>query len=123
MRSSVWLCGVGVSAVNRTVTASAVQARLSLSKTMLDFGSQIVLRSNQVKPPYSQEVVLTSNQEADIAWQMGLPSCEAQEGCGGVFSIQPTSGTLAKVVTPPHALIDLICFFVTRASRRHAVTR
>jgi hypothetical protein len=86
-----------VSAVNRTITARAVEARLSLSKTMLDFGSQIVLRSNQVKPPYSLDVLLTSNEEGDIAWQMGLPSCEGLEGCGGVFAMEPNSGTLAKV--------------------------
>ncbi|KAL0021413.1 hypothetical protein WJX79_003538 [Trebouxia sp. C0005] len=86
----------GVSAVNRTITARAVEARLSLSKTMLDFGSQIVLRSNQVKPPYSLDVLLTSNEEGDIAWQMGLPSCEGLEGCGGVFAMEPNSGTLAK---------------------------
>ena len=83
--------------MNRTITAHAVEARLSLSKTMLDFGSQIVLRSNQVKPPYSLDVLLTSNEEADIAWQMGPPSCESLEGCGGVFAMEPTSGTLAKV--------------------------
>ncbi|DBA78771.1 TPA: putative protein fap47 [Trebouxia sp. C0004] len=86
----------GVSAVNRTITARAVEARLSLSKTMLDFGSQIVLRSNQVKPPYSLDVLLTSNEEGDIAWQMGLPSCEGLEGYGGVFAVEPNSGTLAK---------------------------
>ncbi|KAL3150262.1 hypothetical protein ABBQ32_000114 [Trebouxia sp. C0010 RCD-2024] len=87
----------GVSAVNRTITAHAVEARLSLSKTMLDFGSQIVLRVNQVKPPYSLDVVLSSNEAADISWQMGLPSCEGLEGCGGVFAMEPSSGTLAKV--------------------------
>ncbi len=70
---------------------------MSLSKTMLDFGSQIVLRSNQVKPPYCLDVLLTSNEETDVAWQMGLPSCEGLEGCGGVFAVEPTSGTLAKV--------------------------
>ena len=64
---------------------------------MLDFGSQIVLRSNQVKPPYSLDVLLTSNEQGDIAWQMGLPSCEGLEGCGGVFAMEPNSGTLAKV--------------------------
>lgn len=90
----------GVSAVNRTITAHAVEARLSLSKTMLDFGSQIVLRSNQVKPPYSLDVVLTSNEATDIAWQMGTPSCEGLEGCGGVFAMEPSSGTLAKVNQP-----------------------
>lgn len=83
--------------MNRTITASAVEARLSLSKTMLDFGSQIVLRSNQVKPPYSLDVLLTSHEEAEIAWQMGLPSCESLEGCGGVFAMEPSSGTLPKV--------------------------
>lgn len=83
--------------MNRTITANAVEARLSLSKTMLDFGSQIVLRSNQVKPPYSLDVVLTSNEASETAWQMGAPSCEGLEGCGGVFTMDPTSGTLAKV--------------------------
>lgn len=95
-RVTAWWCA-GVSAVNRTITARAVEARLSLSKTMLDFGSQIVLRSNQVKPPYSLDVLLTSNEEGDIAWQMGLPSCEGLEGCGGVFAMEPNCGTLAKV--------------------------
>ena len=83
--------------MNRTITAHAVQARLTLSKTMLDYGSQIVLRSNQVKPPYSQDVLLTSNEATDISWHMGHPSCEAQEGCKGVFSMDPESGTLAPV--------------------------
>lgn len=83
--------------MNRTITAHAVQARLSLSKTMLDFGSQIVLRSNQVKPPYSLDVVLTSNEATELTWHMGPPSCEGQEGCKGVFAMEPTSGTLAKV--------------------------
>lgn len=83
--------------MNRTITAHAVQARLSLSKTLLDFGSQIVLRSNQVKPPYSLDLVLTSNEAAELAWHMGPPSCEGQEGCRGVFVMEPSSGTLAKV--------------------------
>lgn len=83
--------------MNRTITANAVEARLSLSKTMLDFGSQVVLRVNQVKPPYSLDVVLSSNEATDISWQMGLPSCEALEGCGGVFAMEPSSGTIAKV--------------------------
>ena len=100
----------GVSAVNRTITARAVEARLSLSKTMLDFGSQIVVRSNQVKPPYSLDVLLTSNEEGDIAWQMGLPSCEGLEGCGGVFAMEPNSGTLAKV-----SLSDLLRQISTHA--------
>ena len=95
--SNLSVCCEGVSAVNRTITANAVEARLSLSKTMLDFGSQIVLRSNQVKPPYSLDVVLTSNEASETAWQMGAPSCEGLEGCGGVFTMDPTSGTLAKV--------------------------
>ena len=64
---------------------------------MLEFGSQIVLRSNQVKPPYSLDVVLTSNEATELPWHMGPPSCEGQEGCSGVFAMEPTSGTLAKV--------------------------
>lgn len=64
---------------------------------MLDFGCQIVLRSNQVKPPYSLDVVLTSNEATELNWHMGLPSCEGQEGCKGVVAMEPTSGTLAKV--------------------------
>ncbi len=119
-RVSRWcndLCA-GVSAVNRTITARAVEARLSLSKTMLDFGSQIVLRSNQVKPPYSLDVLLTSNEEGDIAWQMGLPSCEGLEGCGGVFAMEPNSGTLAKVGLSDllrngstHAWLIIVCHY------------
>lgn len=64
---------------------------------MLDFGSQIVLRSNQVKPPYSQDVVLTSNEPTELAWHLGPPSCEVLEGCKGVVAMEPTSGTLTKV--------------------------
>ena len=67
---------------------------------MLDFGSQIVLRSNQVKPPYSLDVVLTSNEATELAWHLGPPSCEVQEGCKGVFAMEPTSGTLTKVNQP-----------------------
>ena len=83
--------------MNRTITAHAVQARLTLSKTMLDFGPQIVLRSNQVKPPYSLDLLLSSNEAIDISWHMAPPSCEGQEGCKGVFAVEPESGTLASV--------------------------
>lgn len=91
----------GVPAVIRNITAHAVQARLSLSKTMLDFGSQIVLRSNQVKPPYSLDIVLTSNEATELAWHVGPSSLEGQEGCRGVFTMEPSSGILAPVRTDP----------------------
>ena len=70
---------------------------MSLSKTVLDFGAQVVLRSNQVKPPYTLDVVLTSNEESEMKWHMGHPSCEGLEGCGGVFAVEPSHGVLAKV--------------------------
>lgn len=76
---------------------------------MLDFGSQIVLRVNQVKPPYSLDVVLSSNEAADISWQMGLPTCEGLEGCGGVFAMEPSSGTLAKVRSTGSSTHNRVC--------------
>lgn len=99
----------GVPAVNRTITAHAVQARLSLSKTTVDFGSQIVLRSNQVKPPYSLDIVLTSNEATELAWHVGPSSLEGQEGCRGVFTMEPSSGTLAQVTQtyiPKNQMLD-----------------
>ena len=68
---------------------------------MLDFGSQIVLRSNQVKPPYSLDIVLTSNEATELAWHVGPSSLEGQEGCRGVFTMEPSSGILAPVRTDP----------------------
>ena len=87
----------GVSAVDRHITARAVQAKLSLSKTIYDFGLQIVLRSHHLKPPYTMDCVLINNEATDLEWHMGLPSIEGQEGFGGVFSVEPTTGTIAKV--------------------------
>lgn len=83
--------------MNRTITARAVQARLSLSKTIFDFGLQIVLRSHHMKPPYTQDCVLTNNETTELEWHMGMPSIEGQDGMGGVFAVEPQSGTIAQV--------------------------
>lgn len=83
--------------MDRHITARAVQAKLSLSKTIYDFGLQIVLRSHHLKPPYTLDCVLTNNEATDLEWNMGPPSIEGQEGMGGVFSVDPSTGTLAKV--------------------------
>lgn len=77
--------------------ARAVQAKLSLSKTIFDFGLQIVLRSHHLKPPYTMDCVLINNEATDLDWQMGPSSIEALEGCGAVFRVEPENGTIAKV--------------------------
>ena len=88
---------VGAAIVKRKVTASGVRARITASKTIFDFGKSIVIRANQMKPPYALEVTLTSNEAEPVQWQFGQASTEGQEGCKGVFAAEPKSGSLLKV--------------------------
>lgn len=87
----------GAAIVKRKVTASGVRARITASKTIFDFGKSIVIRANQMKPPYALEVTFTSNEAEPVQWQFGHASTEGQEGCKGVFAAEPKSGSLLKV--------------------------
>ena len=83
--------------MKRRVTASGVRARITASKTIFDFGKSIVIRSNQMKPPYALEVTFTSNEAEPVQWQFGHASSEGQDGCKGVFAVEPRMGTLSPV--------------------------
>ena len=87
----------GAAVVKRKVTASGVRARITASRTIFDFGKSIVIRANQMKPPYALEVTFTSNEAEPVQWQFGHASTEGQEGCKGVFAAEPKSGSLLKV--------------------------
>ena len=57
------------------------------------------------------DVILTSNEDDEMEWHIGHPSCEALEGCGGVFAVDPSHGTLAKVSSAlnPHLSMPRKC--------------
>lgn len=53
-------------AVAVQVTGTGVQPALVLSKSVVDFGSEVVVRSNQPKSPYSQDIYVRNNTEGHI---------------------------------------------------------
>lgn len=52
--------GYNVPPVRRVVTGSGETPRVILSKTLVDFGTKIVIRSNQIKAPYSLDLYITN---------------------------------------------------------------
>ncbi len=62
-------------ALRRHVTGEGVQPHLVLSKSVVDFGARVVLRHQQSKTPYTQEIYVRNN------W-----SSEVQVGGGGLIA-------------------------------------
>lgn len=75
--------------LRRVVTAEGVQPRLVVSKTAIDFGTCIVIRSNQIKAPYSTDIWLTNNEAEPVTVAFGEPTGKNSEGL--VFTITPNN--------------------------------
>lgn len=50
-----YLCGT------QLATGTGVTPRILLSKTLVDFGTKIVIRSNQIKAPYVADLYITNH--------------------------------------------------------------
>ncbi|GMH42128.1 hypothetical protein BSKO_10047 [Bryopsis sp. KO-2023] len=74
--------------INVPVAAEGLKSRLLFSRTRIDFGTQIVQRSQQMKVPYGAEVRVSNND--DLAIELKLPQNEGNS----IFSINPTDLTL-----------------------------
>ncbi|PNW70067.1 hypothetical protein CHLRE_17g704300v5 [Chlamydomonas reinhardtii] len=65
--------GYNVPPVRRVVTGSGETPRVILSKTLVDFGTKIVIRSNQIKAPYSLDLYITNQEEEPVTVAFGEP--------------------------------------------------
>ncbi|KAF5834411.1 flagellar associated protein [Dunaliella salina] len=70
----------------RVVNGEGVKPRLNVSRASIDFGTRIVIRSNQIKAPYSSDVLLHSNEEEAADVEVG----EASTADGAVFKVVPS---------------------------------
>ncbi|KAK9828703.1 hypothetical protein WJX72_001600 [[Myrmecia] bisecta] len=82
--------------LSRRVAAGGLRARLLASKTGLDFGKRIVVRSNQQKLPYCLELQLANDVDHSLQFEFGPASSDSAEGCRGVFSVEPKAATLVQ---------------------------
>jgi len=70
----------------RVVNAEGVRPRLNVSRASIDFGTRIVIRSNQIKAPYSNDILLHSNEKEAVDVEVG----EASSADGAVFKVVPS---------------------------------
>ena len=82
----------------QVVSLEGVQPKLIISKTVIDFASQIVIRSNQTKPPYSTEIYLrnTEMEGKAVSVVFGKPVSAAgpMDNISGVFALSPNTVTV-----------------------------
>lgn len=84
--------GAGGEPMERSVTATGVAPRLNISKSAVDFGPRIVLRSNSGRKPYSYDLYITSNDgEGPLQLEFGSPSSNRLKESVGVFAVEPKS--------------------------------
>lgn len=77
--------------IRKVVEGEGVRPKVIVSKSTLDFGQQIVIRSNQIKAPYQQEIWLTNHESAELDIKLG----ELQGPDSSVFSVEPQALTIA----------------------------
>lgn len=74
--------------------AECLATRIAVSTSQFEYGACIIPSASSVRPPYEQLLVLTNEQDCEMGWSIGSLSTDNQEGCRGVFKVEPASGTL-----------------------------
>ena len=101
-----------------------VQPKLIISKTSLEFASQVVIRSNQSKQPYSTEIYLrnTATDGEAVTVTFGKPisasgGSAASDNLSGVFAINPTT-----LVVGTGDMVGVSVLFTPRDARAYEAT-
>ena len=79
----------GLASLRRVVVAEGLRARLHLSRSLVDFGSQVISRDRIKNFPYHTEVEMTSQDEDGFNWSAGSVDLD-----GTTFSVEPSEGHL-----------------------------
>lgn len=78
----------------RLIVAECLATRITVSSPQFEYGACIIPSTSSVQPPYEELLELTNEQDAAMAWCIGEPSTNMQEGCTGVFTVVPSAGEL-----------------------------
>ncbi|KAG2493472.1 hypothetical protein HYH03_008289 [Edaphochlamys debaryana] len=76
--------------VRKVATGKGETPRIILSRTLLDFGTKIVIRSNQVKAPYNIDLYVTNHETDPVSVSFGEPvAAPHAPGCPvkGIFTM------------------------------------
>ncbi|GFR48568.1 hypothetical protein Agub_g10470, partial [Astrephomene gubernaculifera] len=92
--------GYSVPPLRKVASGTGVMPRIILSKTLVDFGTKVVIRSNQIKAPYAIDVYVTNQEDTPMTVSFGepLPAPHAA-GCPvkGIFSLDLPPGAPLQV--------------------------
>ncbi|KXZ50888.1 hypothetical protein GPECTOR_14g137 [Gonium pectorale] len=106
--------------LRKVITGSGVTPRIILSKTFLDFQTKIVIRSNQIKAPYTLDLYITNQEEEPVTVSFGEPvPAPHAAGCPvkGVFAMDLLPG--APLVIGGQEMVGVQLRFCPRDSRAY----
>jgi len=79
------------------VAGEGLKPRISMSNTIADFGTKVVVKDRLKKAPYHHDLQITNEDSGDVDWSIGLGAVpnDPTPGAEATFTIEPSSGTLA----------------------------
>ncbi|GAX74871.1 hypothetical protein CEUSTIGMA_g2317.t1 [Chlamydomonas eustigma] len=104
----------------KVVSVEGVQPKLTLSKTSINFGGKVVIRSNQVKLPYSMELYMkhSSMEEGQpVAVKFGKPFSAKDPAVDTIFSVVPSD-----MVVEAGEMVGVSLHFVPRDAQSYEAT-
>lgn len=109
--------------IRKVASMTGVQPRIMISKTSIDFDTRTVIRSNQIKVPYTTDIYVRNSEISDVGTPLTVSFGKpvgvngTSKSTAGIFNVQPTS-----VVVNPGEMVGATISFCPRDAKKYEVT-